>query len=182
MSWCDARRLVRRIDRLDWVIGMIKDCERVCARVKSALRRRGRSSHDAEDLVQEAYLRLMRYESDHVVDKPEAFLMTTALHLSIDDHRRGAHRGQSVLIEDVAIIDDAPSTEDLLSSRERLARLSQCLGCLSEKTRTIFITHRVDGMTYESIGRLHGLSISGVERHIAKAVLQLAAGMAGWDA
>ena len=152
------------------------------ARVKRALQRHGRSRPDAEDLVQEAYLRLLRYEGDHVADRPEAFLTTTAFHLSTDDRRRGVREGEAVSIDEAAVVDDTPSLDDVLASRERLARLCHCLSRLSEKTRSIFLAQRVDGMTYETIGRLHGLSVSGVEKHIAKALLRLATGMAGWDA
>lgn len=34
----------------------------IFAKVKAALMRRGRSEHDAEDLVQEAWVRLAQYE------------------------------------------------------------------------------------------------------------------------
>jgi len=137
---------------------MINDWTSVFSRVKGALRRRGRSEQDAEDLVQEAFVRLACYEREQAVEKPEAFLMKTALNLSID----------------------APGTEDVLLSRERLARLSECVARMNDKTRTIFLAHRLDGMSYQEIGRLHGLSISSVEKHIAKAMLIITGGMEGW--
>ena len=99
---------------------MINDWQGVFSRVKSALRRRGRSEHDADDLVQEAFLRLACYEREQTVVKPEAFLMTTALNLSIDSHRSRASRGEEVMLEDVVIVDTAPGIEDVLLSRERL--------------------------------------------------------------
>jgi RNA polymerase sigma factor (sigma-70 family) len=157
---------------------MIKDWTSVFLRVKGALRRRGRSEQDAEDLVQEAFLRLACYEQ--VIEKPEAFLMKTALNLSIDAHRSRASRGEEVLLDDVVIVDTAPGTEDVLLSRERLGRLSECMARMNDKTRTIFLAHRVDGMSYREIGRLHGLSISGVEKHVAKAVLMITGWMEGW--
>lgn len=51
--------------------------------------------------------------------------------------------------------------------RERIARLSVCQGRLSEKTREIFLAHRVDGQTYQEIVQRHQLSISTVEKHVA---------------
>ena len=85
--------------------------------------RRGRSSHDAEDLVQEAWVRLACYEREHEVEEPEALLMRTALNLSIDAHRSRKSRGEEVLLDDEVIVDTAPSIEDVLLSRERLGRL-----------------------------------------------------------
>ena len=159
---------------------MFDDWVSVSSRVKAALRRRGRSEQDADDLVQEAFLRLERYQREQPVGKPEAFLMRTALNLSIDAHRTRESRGEQVLLDDVVIVDTAPGIEDVLLSRERLRRLSECLAQLNDKTRSIFLAHRVEGLSYQEIGRLHGLSISGVEKQVAKATLLITAGMEGW--
>ena len=40
------------------------------SRVRAALMRRGRSAHDADDVVQEAWVRLACYESEQTVAKP----------------------------------------------------------------------------------------------------------------
>jgi RNA polymerase sigma factor (sigma-70 family) len=159
---------------------MTTDWPSVFSRVKSALRRRGRSDHDADDLVQEAFVRLTCYERKQTVDKPEAFLMTTAINLSTDSHRRRERRGEEVMLEDVVLVDTAPRAEDVLLSRERLVRMSECISRLNEKTRAIFLAHRVDGLTYQEIARVHGLSISSVEKHVAKAALVVTAWMEGW--
>lgn len=159
---------------------MIKDWLPVFSRVRAALMRRGRSEQDAEDFVQEAWVRLACYEREQPVEQPEAFLMRAALNLSIDAHRSRVSRGEEVLVEDVVLIDATPAAEDVLLARERMARLSVCLSRLNEKTREIFLSHRVDGLTYQEIARRHGLSTSTVEKHIAKATLQLTTWMEGW--
>lgn len=150
------------------------------ARVHAALRRRGTSAQDADDLVQEAWMRLACYQRDQVVAQPEAFVMRAALNLAIDAHRMRVNHGEEVLVEQVILFDTAPGIEAQVLARERLTRLSECLARLSDRTRTIFLSHRVDGATYEEIARLHGLSISAVHKHIAKATLQLTTWMDGW--
>ena len=159
---------------------MISNWQSAFARIRAALMRRGRSTEDADDLVQEAWVRLACYERDQVVDEPEAFLMRTALNLSIDAHRMRVSHGEEVELEDVVLLDLAPGTEAVVLARERMARLSLCLGRLSEKTRDILLAYRVDGLTYREIAQHHGLSISTVEKHIAKATLQLTTWMEGW--
>jgi hypothetical protein len=57
---------------------MVRDWQATFARVKAALMRRGRSEHDADDLVQEAWVRLACYEREHAVATPEAFVMRAA--------------------------------------------------------------------------------------------------------
>ena len=68
----------------------------------------------------------------------------------------------------------------MLLARERVARLGVCLGRLTEKTRTIFLAHRIEGKTYQEIAREHDLAVSTVEKHVAKAVMQVTAWMEGW--
>lgn len=125
-------------------------------------------------------MRLACYERKQPVDKPEAFLMQTALNLSIDAHRARTYRGEEVLLDDVVLVDTTPSAETVLLAKERTARLSVGLGRLSEKTRQVFLAHRIEGMSYQEIARRQGLSVSTVEKHVAKAVLLLTTWMEGW--
>jgi RNA polymerase sigma-70 factor (ECF subfamily) len=152
----------------------------VFSRIRDALRRRGSSSQEAEDIVQEAWVRLARYEREQVVEKPEAFLMQTALNLSIDAHRGRVAHGEQVELEEAVLVDEAPPVESVVLGRERVARLNHCLGRLSGKSRDILLAHRLDGLTYREIADHHGLSISTVEKHIAKATLQLITWMEDW--
>jgi len=159
---------------------MVKNWPAALSRVRAALMRRGRSAHDADDLVQEAWLRLARYQRDASVAEPEAFLMRAALNLSIDLYRGDGRRGEQVLLSDAVLIDASPGVEATLLARERMTRLSECLCRLNSKTRDIFLAHRVDGMSYQQIASQHRLSVSAVEKHIAKAVLTITRWMEGW--
>jgi RNA polymerase sigma factor (sigma-70 family) len=159
---------------------MVRNWKAALARVRAALLRRGRSPQDADDLVQEAWIRLAAYERETPVAEPEAFLMRAALNLSIDAHRARALRGEQLLIEDLHLVDTAPSAEATVLARERLVRLGECLGRLSERTRTIYLENRVEGMSYQQIAQRHGLSVSGVEKHIARATMLVTSWMEGW--
>jgi RNA polymerase sigma-70 factor (ECF subfamily) len=85
-----------------------------------------------------------------------------------------------MLVEDVVLVDAAPGVEAVLLGRERLARFHVCLPRLNFRTREIFIAHRIDGMSYQEIARRHELSITAVEKHVAKATLLLTGWMEGW--
>jgi len=158
----------------------MKNLPPVFARVRDALRRRGSSTQDAEDIVQEAWVRLVSYQRDQVVDKPEAFLMRTALNLSVDANRTRVSHGEEVVLDEVVLADEAPAVESVVLGRERMARLTQCLARLGEKNRDIFLAYRLDGLTYREIADHHGLSISTVEKHVAKATLRLISWMEDW--
>jgi RNA polymerase sigma factor (sigma-70 family) len=156
------------------------DWKAVMKRVRGALVRRGRAHHEAEDLVQEAWVRLACYEREQPLLKPEAFLMRTAINLSIDAHRSRIAHGEEVLLEEVVLLDTSPTTETIVLARERMARLGVCLGRLNDKTRNIFLAHRVDGLSYQEIAQREQLSVSTVEKHIAKATLRITSWMEGW--
>lgn len=159
---------------------MLKDLPSVFLRVKSALMRRGQSEQDADDILHDAYIRLERFGRKQTVKKPEAFLMRAALNLSVDAHRASNTRGEVVQPEDVLIFDAAPAAEDVVLSRERMARVIECLNQMNEKTRAIFLASKYDGLTYSEIAQEFGMTRSGVEWHISKAVMQLATWMEGW--
>lgn len=152
----------------------------VFTRIRDALRRRGSSTQDAEDIVQDAWVRLTNYERQQVVDKPEAFLMQTALNLAIDEHRGRVAHGEHVALEEVVLVDESPPVEAVVLARQRMERLTYCLGRLNPRCRDIFLAHRLGGQTYREIADHHGLSISTVEKHVAKASLQLITWMEDW--
>jgi RNA polymerase sigma-70 factor (ECF subfamily) len=54
-----------------------------------------------------------------------------------------------------------------------LRRLEAAMLRLRPKTREIFMAHRVHGLSYAEISERTGLSIKGVEKQMAKAIVQI---------
>lgn len=150
------------------------------AHAKKVLLRRGCGEQHAEDLVQEAFMRLELYRREHEVREPEAFLVRTAINLSVDAHRHDRLHPTELLTEHTVAVDITPSQDEVFAARERLDRVTAGLHQLSPRTRDIFLGHRVDGLSYKALAQAHGISISAVEKHIAKAVLFFSEWMAGW--
>lgn len=150
---------------------MNTDWPSVFSNVMSALMRRGRTEHDAQDLVHDAYVKYAQSAKEQTIEKPEAFLMKVALNLSIDAHRASTVRGEQVLLEDVVLMDGRPSAEDVVQAREELAQVSECLSRMNERTRSIFMDNRVEGLSYKELSEKYGITKSAVEKHIAKGVM-----------
>jgi RNA polymerase sigma factor (sigma-70 family) len=140
-------------------------------RLLNFLRRKGRSHEDAEDLIQEAMLRLHRYRRAAVpVVNEEAFLTHAVQNLSIDLHRRhevrrelSFERGSPVLIE--------PATpEKSIDAEQRLHRIGALLEAASIRTREIYFAHRA-GYSYDEIAAHFKISHITIRRHIARALL-----------
>lgn len=135
---------------------------------------RGESRPDAEDLLHDALIRVTEYARDHDVAHPEAFLRTTARHLLIDARRARAARGEHVLLDEEALASAAPSIEHTLMRRELVIRMADFLMRLDDETCEIVIDSRLFGMTHAEIAEARGLSVSTVERRIAKAIFLIA--------
>lgn len=142
--------------------------------LRALLRRRGATIEDAEDLIQEAYLRLHVYERSKEVKSRDAFVMRTLLNLSID-HDRHEHRDLYVreTPEELALIDLRPSPDEEMIHRERLYQVMRVLDGLSPRTREVFLMHRLEGCACAQIAKTFEISVSAVEKHIARAVLAL---------
>lgn len=141
-------------------------------RVERWTRRPGK----AEDLLQSAYARMLAY--DQPVAKPDSFLLRVAGNIAIDEDRRARGRPAEPLsldLQDMLRCDD-PLPDEALDSQERLAAVTDALDGLPERTRRIFLMHRLDGFKYREIAAIEAISISAVEKHIAKAALAIS----GW--
>jgi RNA polymerase sigma factor (sigma-70 family) len=147
------------------------------ARLLKLLRKRGRSHEEAEDLIQEAYLRLHEYCKTQVVKEEEAFLVRAVLRLSIDRHRRERrHLYTSETVEDLdaqaSLVDESPPVDEALAAQQRLDKIRATLDAVSQRTREIYIAHRA-GYGYAEIAAHLRISESAVQKHVARAVLAL---------
>lgn len=142
--------------------------------LRTLLRRHGRSRDDADDLIQEAFLRLHLYCQAEEVRNQDAFLVRTVLNLSVDLHRK-EHRNlySEKSLETLLLIDVKPAPDEDFAASQRLAKAGAALDALGPRTREIFLMHRVEGHGCAHIAQHFGISLSAVEKHIARAVLAL---------
>lgn len=143
--------------------------------LKSQLARRGRTREEAEDLIQEAYLRVHEYcEHGGEAREPERVLVRTVMRLSMNYERdRRDHLHVRQRVEELALLDPGPAAEDVLAGQLALQRISGLLDSLEPRSRQAFLLHRVDGLTYAQIAKHMGISVSAVEKHIAWAMAVL---------
>jgi RNA polymerase sigma factor (sigma-70 family) len=140
------------------------------------LRRGGATQDDAEDLVQEAILRLHIYtRAGAEVRNPDAFLTRTVLNLAVDAHRRAhSDRYERDPVEELDLIDSGPMPDEVFAAEQRLLRMKEALDRVSTRTREVFFMHRLQGFNHMEIAQKLGVSKSAVEKHIASAITALA--------
>jgi RNA polymerase sigma factor (sigma-70 family) len=143
--------------------------------LRKLLRHKGRTVDETDELIQEAFLRLQVYRRERHVREPEAFLVRTVQNLHVDLVRRRARRGVQVTVDSprVRLIDPKPLPDEVLASEQRMQRLRAGLQALAPRTREIVLMHRIEGFSHGQIAAELGISISAVEKHIAKAALFL---------
>lgn len=149
--------------------------------LRSTLRRSGNSHDDAEDLIQDAFLRFEQHASKDAVHNPAAFIARTAFNLSNDARRRRLRSPVSATpLDKCDLVDLSPDAAEVLHSQERLKRLNDGISALSARSCRILLAQRVEGLTYPAIAKQEGISESAVEKHIARAVAFLADWMEGY--
>jgi RNA polymerase sigma factor (sigma-70 family) len=147
------------------------------ARLLKYLRRKGRSREDAEDLIQEAMLRLHVYAKDDVVVNEEAFLRRAVHNLAIDQYRHDrSGLPREVPIEEAdrlgPLIASSPTPDQILENQQRLDCLTALLDAVNPRTREIYFAHR-SGYTYAEIADDMGIAEITIRRHIARALLTI---------
>ena len=139
------------------------------------------SRAEAEDLVQDLYIRISGLETTSPVDNPSALLHRIGSNLMLDRLRSQKRAGdrdndwRAVNVTTVAgqEISDEPSADEVVAGRQRLQALVEAIEDLPEKTRQAFRLHKLDGHSHVETARRMGISVSTVEKHISSALKTL---------
>jgi RNA polymerase sigma-70 factor (ECF subfamily) len=144
--------------------------------LRQFLRGQLRCAHTAADLTQETYLRLVAH-AGQPVDDLRAFIFRIARNLAIDHMRINGRR--SVLDEGLAylyeVTGETPELDAVVAAQQELAQLGRALAELPEQTQRIFRLCRLHGRTHQQIARELGVSVSTVEKQMARALDHLRA-------
>lgn len=138
------------------------------------LRARSLSQDDAEDIVQDLYLKLDSYDGGPI-GEPRAYLYRMAHNLLLDRRRsamRRVRREEQWSGSDLGLtadIDDAPGADQIIAARQQLTAVTGAINRLPERTRDIFRRFRLDEQTQQAIADEIGISKSAVEKHIYRA-------------
>ncbi|BBK38315.1 DNA-directed RNA polymerase sigma-70 factor [Allostella sp. ATCC 35155] len=116
----------------------------------------------AEDVVQEAYLRLTAGTSEPSPGEPLAYLYRVVRNLALDVRRRLARDGRR-FTDDAGdrihhLPADRPSPEAEVAARRDLDAVAAALAELPERTRIALEMHRFGGHSMREIARRLGIS------------------------
>ena len=136
------------------------------------------------DLAQEVWIRV--YRNINRLQDPAKFrgwLSRIATNLFYDELRKRKRVSQPLSLDAPRYVedgemswelpDDAPSPNDDLATREFYEHLQTAIADLPETFRTTIVLREIEGLPYEEIAEITGVSLGTVKSRIARARLKL---------
>ena len=141
-------------------------------------RRRLGCAHDAADLTQDTFIRLIAGRQWQSLREPRAFLTTLAQRVLVDFWRR--RELERAYLDSLAALPEpiAPSEEARALVLEALAQIDRMLGRLPAKARAAFLLSQLDGLTYPQIAERLNVAEISVRRYMKQAIAACVAAQA----
>lgn len=136
---------------------------------------------EAEDVAQEAMLRLWRIAPDWRSGEAQVatWLYRVVTNL-VTDRARMRRRRPATSLEDAPEIGDGqPGVEMRLMAADRLAALDAALACLPDRQRQAVVLRHIEGLANPEIAEILGIGVEAVESLTARGKRALAAALAG---
>jgi RNA polymerase sigma-70 factor, ECF subfamily len=123
-----------------------------------------RHSHDAEDAVQEVFLRIHRSGARNITDM-RAWLATAAFHAAVDRTRKV----EALPLDNLDPPSENPDAEHLAISRQRVQYVQKLIAALPEELRYPLVLSALDELNSREIADLLGVSEAAVRGRIFRA-------------
>lgn len=138
---------------------------------------------DAEEVAQEAFLRLLgaeRLETDP--HRARNYLFATATNLVRDNHRRKTARaeGAHIAFDEVQLEADEPEPARIVDAEHGKRIVDSALRDVQARPREAFLLYIQEEMTYERIALKLGVSKKTIERDIALTVALCQSRLTRW--
>ncbi|MCM8566599.1 sigma-70 family RNA polymerase sigma factor [Thauera linaloolentis] len=149
------------------------------------MRRLG-NSDDARELVQELGVRLSMAGSGQARPaNPRAYLFAIARNMIVDHLREHRQKRQVFVAQDG---DDLPEPETLACAdvldrhlhREALQEVARTLQALPQRTREVFLLHRIEGIGHDELAARYGVTRSTIEREVIRATDRMHRALGHW--
>ena len=137
------------------------------------LRKLGNNSHQAADLAQDTFVRVIAGQQTESIREPRAYLTTLAQRVLYNFWRR--RELEHAWLDALATMPEelAPSPEDYALVREAIESIDLVLEGMSAKVRQVFLLRRLDGLKYTEIAVEMKVSVATVERYMKQALVHL---------
>lgn len=123
---------------------------------------------EANDLAQEAYLRLLRVDNALLIRSPRSYALRVAANVAYEWGRLARYQKVHVGAEHLdAHESESPTPLEQAVLSQQADAVRRALDRLSTVRRAIILLHIRDGLTYPQIAAQLGLSVSMTKKHLA---------------
>lgn len=127
------------------------------------------SQQAAEDLVQDALMRLWTKRDDlKIPDNAEAFAVTTLRNLFYDQHRKKHLKENDSEPEDYLAHTERDASDEL-EDKQQATMVQHIIDALPEKQRLIITLHDIDDLSYDEIEARTGLNAVNIRVALSRA-------------
>jgi RNA polymerase sigma-70 factor (ECF subfamily) len=120
---------------------------------------------DLDDILQEAYLRVLAVRRAGTVESPKALLFATARNLALMNlrHRRVENADSLAEIDSTGILDEQADVAEAASRAQELEILTQAIQSLPTRCRQILTLRKIYGLSQKEVAAELGIAEHTVE-------------------
>jgi RNA polymerase sigma factor (sigma-70 family) len=134
--------------------------------------RSGVSAADADDVAQEVFLRLMRYDTAELIEHPQAYIYKVASNVAAEWAVRARNQRPHEAKWLAALVDQRLPESPLLLSQLQ-DEVERGLSTLSPQQRDVLMLHFTESLSYAEIAHRRGESLRSVRRQFIKSYEKL---------
>ena len=140
--------------------------------LKRFLERYFYSTHDIEDILQDAFLQTWIIEKKQKIQAPKSYLFKVARNIALKELKKKS-RQITAYIEEFnpeELVCNETFIENEVDLNERLILFEKALATLPPRCRNVFVLRKVFGFSQKEIARRMDISVSTVEKHIINGI------------
>jgi RNA polymerase sigma factor (sigma-70 family) len=146
------------------------------AMLRAWLHSRFPSRVDVEDIVQDAYLRVLEAYAGGPIAAPKAFLFATARNLALNRlrHQRVARTDALAEIDELGVLESDTDVSESVARNQELELLTQAIQSLPVRCRQVITLRKIYGLAQKEVAAELGIAEHTVEAQATIGLRKLA--------
>ncbi len=122
----------------------------------------------AEDLTQDAFIKLWENRAGVKKETVKSYLYTIANNITINQLKRNQLRYK--FENQIVVFSEKENPEFKLMEKEYEDKLNKVIAEIPEGSREVFLMNRIEGLKYREIAERLNLSVKAIEKRMSKAI------------